>query len=229
MRLESLPRRLKHFLRVILVSIAVQVSSVGYVYVPSSQGAIARYIRKLMPSADYVGNLRKCVTWKKLPVRVFFVRDERYSQSREQFAKRGFNRWVVATEGILNYEITDDIFEADLTVRFDSMTNNGVTSTHFNKGSISRADILIGVQQSVESDIEVVAAHEFGHAMGIDGHSNDKRDLMYPTHQAGTVARVTYRDLNTMASRYSALKRLIARKMANGSTVPLRGAPISRP
>ena len=216
MKLESLAPGWKRIVCALLMSLIVQFPSLVHACapanIPGSQGAIARYIRMLMPSADYTVNLRKRVTWKKLPVRVFFVRDERYSQSREQFARRGFNRWVAATEGVLSYEVTDDIFEADLTVRFDSMTNNGVTSTHFKMGSISRADIMIGVQQSVESDIEIVAAHEFGHAMGIDGHSNDKRDLMFPTHVAGTVTRITYRDLNTMASRYPALAKLIAGK-----------------
>lgn len=51
---------------------------------------------------------------------------------------------------------------------------------------------------------QTIAAHEFGHALGIGPHSNDGNDLMYYLlHNNGTIAElVTTRDLNTLKSIY---------------------------
>jgi hypothetical protein len=172
--------------------------------------AAAKAVEALAPTPNYVGKLSHQIAWRKFPVSVYFIRDDHYSQSREQFAKHGFNRWVIVTDGIIDFVVTDDPDDADLTVRFDPKTDNGYTLTRFRDGRISRADITIGVRQGAQYDVEAVAAHEFGHAMGIDGHSDNKRDLMYPVHWSGTPSRITERDLNTLAARYPFLSKALA-------------------
>ena len=52
------------------------------------------------------------------------------------------------------------------------------------------------------SDLEAAAAHEFGHALGIEGHSKDPADLMYFQHTVGQPWTITARDLNTMKMAY---------------------------
>lgn len=51
---------------------------------------------------------------------------------------------------------------------------------------------------------QTIAAHEFGHVLGIGPHSLDENDLMYYLlHNNGTIAEpVTTRDLNTLKSVY---------------------------
>jgi predicted Zn-dependent protease len=58
------------------------------------------------------------------------------------------------------------------------------------------------VKRGNSVDISAIAAHEFGHALGIDGHSADSRDLMHPIHNMGAPCRITSRDLNTLLWLY---------------------------
>ena len=172
--------------------------------------AVAKTTDALEP--NYVDKLSHRVAWRKFPVNVYFILDSNYSESREQFARHGFNRWVIATDGLLDYVVTDDVDEANITVRFEPRTDNGYTQTRFVDKRLRRADIIVGIRQGSQTDVEAIAAHEFGHAMGIDGHSDNKRDLMYPVHRAGAPGRITDRDLNTMASRYPVLAKLLAER-----------------
>ena len=75
-----------------------------------------------------------------------------------------------------------------------------------------RADMVIGVEHDSEVDIESTAAHEFGHALGINGHSDSRRDLMYPAHFEGTRCRITDRDLDTLISIYPAIGDWLVRR-----------------
>jgi hypothetical protein len=96
---------------------------------------------------------------------------------------------------------------ADVFVRFNRDLNGGLTRTHFRKGRLFRADMTVGIAQDEGDDIECTAAHEFGHALGIDGHSDDRSDLMFPVHVMGRSFCITERDVNTLAGAYPALAK----------------------
>jgi predicted Zn-dependent protease len=53
-------------------------------------------------------------------------------------------------------------------------------------------------RQLTADEIELVAAHEMGHALGLP-HSDDPRDVMYPTN---TATRLTARDFRTLEALY---------------------------
>lgn len=69
--------------------------------------------------------------------------------------------------------------------------------------------------EATPGDIVSTAAHEFGHALGIQGHSDDPDDLMYPSETRFYSADgerlpapdrpVTARDLNTLRACYPLL------------------------
>jgi predicted Zn-dependent protease len=179
---------------------------------PQSHGAITAHITKRTAhllraerAPDYAGRLRHHMAWATFPLRVYFVRDANYSQTREEAALDGFDQWEEATNGVVRYERVSSASRAQITVRFNPRTNDGYTMTQFRRSRLRQAKISIGVRRGAYDDILCIAAHEFGHALGIDGHSDDRRDLMYPVHWAGTRCRITPRDLNTLMSIYPSL------------------------
>lgn len=177
---------------------------------PSGILAAASCLRplvRLAPTPNYISRIKHAFAWKSFPLKVFFLRDRQYASAREAMARRGLSRWVIASEGLLDFVVTEDAGAADILVRFDSKTGNGLTQSGRDKAGRHRAIITIGVKPSAESDIEAIAAHEYGHVLGIDGHSDSKRDLMYPYHYEGTHGRPSVRDLNTMAGLYPKLRR----------------------
>ena len=89
-----------------------------------------------------------------------------------------------------------------VTVKFDKTTQNGATTLHFQDLTMTRADMTVGVQGLSLGDIQCIAAHEFGHALGIDGHSPQQGDLMYAIHFIGDTCPITQRDLDTMKTGY---------------------------
>lgn len=152
--------------------------------------------------ADYLSLLKNRVTWSRLPVSVYFARDAEYSASRERAARAGFSLWEQATDGYVCFNVQDYPEHAQIVVRFDPETNDGHTTTSFTSQRIVGARITIGVEREGECDVQCTAAHEFGHALGLSGHSRNDQDLMYPAHIMGRAWSITRRDLNTLARVY---------------------------
>jgi predicted Zn-dependent protease len=150
--------------------------------------------------------------WAHFPITVFFVKDSEYTRAREQAACAGFDCWGQATHGLISYRLTSNRSTADLTVRFDATKSDGLTYTESMDGLNRRGNMSLGVAMPNHDDGEIpmddlscVAAHEFGHALGINGHSKSPLDLMYREHSIGEPWSITDRDLNTLKTDYSGL------------------------
>jgi hypothetical protein len=172
-----------------------------------------RGLNKLAPTPNYLTRAKKREPWKQFPLKVFFLRDREFASARKVMACHGFDRWVIASDGLFDYALTEDPREAAIYVRFDRKTDNGLTQIGRDKMRQLRALITIGLRNGAQSDIEAIAAHEYGHALGIDGHSDSKSDLMYPIHWSGNHGRVSLRDLNTLAAFYPVLRRALQQKL----------------
>ncbi|GAC1435482.1 MAG: hypothetical protein NVSMB6_32200 [Burkholderiaceae bacterium] len=157
---------------------------------------------------DYSARLKVQGIWDTFPLRVYFVRDAQYSLKREQEARTGFSRWSEATDNYISFTVVDKAQDGQMLVRFNPASDDGFTTSRFRSTSqprssrIVQANITIGVKRSWPHDVECIAAHEFGHALGINGHSDNPRDLMFPVHTMGTPWSITRRDLNTLAAIY---------------------------
>lgn len=153
---------------------------------------------------NYVPQIERLLYWERFPVAVHFVQDEHYSDYYRTLALQGFDQWVEATGGVVRYQVVETAAAAQITVSFKPDTRNGLTTyTYYpSSGMLKTAKIEIGVKERNPIDIRSVAAHEFGHAIGIGGHSTDPSDMMYPHFVSNVPLQISPRDLNTAKTAY---------------------------
>ena len=165
--------------------------------------------------------------WARMPVRVSFVDDSAATPEREQSVLTGFNAWVRATGGAIHYRLVSDPEKADIVVSFDLEPfvpahpgAVGHTDLRSSGPEMARADMVLATAGVSPDELQQTAAHEFGHALGINGHSDSPDDMMAPTTVRlvwadGTTRpapprTVTARDLNTLWLCYPALRPHVA-------------------
>ena len=159
-------------------------------------------------ATTYTPNYAPAVTllhWTGFPLRVFFVQDAQYTAARQSLTLAGFDRWVAATGGRATYTVVNTASDADFKVSFFRFTGGSgdtlgtTTVTYNNQGVIQSSTMNIGITGDNPTDVET-AAHEYGHNIGISGHSPNSADLMYFTGNAS--GNVTTSDLNTVRTAY---------------------------
>lgn len=156
---------------------------------------------------NYAPSLRTLRSWPKQDLTVY-IGPSLAAPHKSDRVIQGVALWATAAEGRLRFHFTQDRGDearADITVQFvpRGLLGGrivGRTSTHYNNpGVITRADILI--DEGLDGDVLVdVAAHEIGHALGIDGHSPTPNDLMYSL--STPPALLSSADINTLKSAY---------------------------
>ena len=162
----------------------------------------------------YADALTNELHWGHFPIRVAFTNSMSSDREKlDEIAQRGFNQWVKATQGEVKYEVVSTPARADVTVTYEVVparpfTGGKLGTTGFNYNKTRRqlfhADMHLNVWEGMTrrdlERFENTAAHEFGHALGINGHSPNPDDLMYFTSSQSD--GVTARDLNTLKQAY---------------------------
>lgn len=174
---------------------------------------------------NYLSDLPTKHKWRKLPVHVFFQTGGSYSPAREQAVRAGFDEWSRATNGVIGYTLVSTQKQADVIVRFvpsgfvpPDPKAVGVTAYSTHGSYLYKALMTLATGgQSRPAEITEVAAHEWGHALGIHGHSQTESDLMYgvttrylslnPDFVPPPPRTVGTRDLNTLKAIYAPLFR----------------------
>ena len=140
---------------------------------------------------------------------------EGYSEQAYQAAVQGVSMWKpLEKEGLFSYQLTDDPTEADIYYFWTKQFVNkmglalfandirGLTSKEIfpykavlagGKAEFKPVVILLRTTEADGSQIpfgrlKASAAHEFGHALGIDGHSTNPVDLMSKFHGKGMIS-----------------------------------------
>lgn len=172
------------------------------------------------PNYAHARELHSLMHWEHFPLRVYFVPG--VTPERRDLALSGFDEWVHATRGIVCWQLVSAADQADLTVTFTSTSvvsgsPNIIGQTFVTSDDlvIHKATMLLSEQGDDAAEIKAMSAHEFGHALGIEGHSDNSDDMMYPIiswslpsvwnaqHQFLDPPRtVTLRDVNTLKAAY---------------------------
>ncbi len=143
--------------------------------------------------------------WDRFPLRVSFTKNDQLSASRQAVAVKGFNQWVAATGNRADYTVVDSDASPNVTVSFYKFTGGpgdtlGTTTVSYTGDNVIRkAEIKLGITGNAADD-QLTAAHEYGHTLGISGHSPVELDLMYFTGNLS--GEITPSDLNTVRTAY---------------------------
>lgn len=176
-------------------------------------------------AADYghAPEMKALLHWPHMPVRVGFVDDSADTPGREKDALAGFSEWVAATGGAVRFQIVGDPRRADIVVGFNLEPYVpghpgavGHTELTHDGPVMVKADMTLATAGVPSDEMVETAAHEFGHALGLNGHSDAPADMMYPSTTRvllpdGTLLptlprMVTSRDLSTLWLCYPALR-----------------------
>lgn len=174
------------------------------------------YTRVVMGSSE--------VLWKKFPVTFFMGSAPQLKW--QQGAREAFDIW----SKILPLKLVASPSEADIRMGWEeapeSPEHSGEESDvvlyrHEGSAMHGRRVAIITVDQSRDwskDEMRAIVLHELGHALGIKGHSNNKKDLMFwrmreKTHRLRTpyhpiiwkslVKQPSQRDINTLIRLYN--------------------------
>ncbi|MBC7879814.1 MAG: matrixin family metalloprotease [Anaerolineae bacterium] len=158
---------------------------------------------------DRVVGAQGVIRLTRLPVRVYL----RAAPSAELEAAvwAGAKRWEEASDGTIRFERVDNPLEADISVVFSKQTGvkeAGVASMETLGRLMPSVNVNLNLDQMLHIRLvdqshflETVATHEFGHALGLWGHSNNAEDIMFPEMSA--TDRPSAQDVRTLRKLYA--------------------------
>ena len=171
---------------------------------------------------DAVISAGKLERWNpaSFPLRIYFNLDKATPPAYVQEVKNAFSTWEKETNGFMKFTYINYPQGANFVCNFKSnMKNRGCDDkgsgtaayqyfTYKNNGNIDKSIINFSAYhcngQPYSQDLFYsFALHEIGHGLGLRGHSNNRRDLMYPMAESRGRAKISKADMNTLRAVYS--------------------------
>jgi predicted Zn-dependent protease len=130
-----------------------------------------------------------------------------------------FNDWFRASGGAFNFSFVDSAAQADYIIKWSAhdtadldATEAGITITDTAPDTVTKKDYIEHAETTIRTavngcelgdrQIAETCLHEIGHALGIDDHSPDVRDIMYYAISPKQSGHITQRDSQTIARLY---------------------------
>ena len=119
------------------------------------------------------------------------------------------NEWETAAPEIIRFEETDTPEQADIRVSWGHSGLMDIQDTRLGSAELTRLNAEQGFQVEVilmlegdgtigkltQEEMRTVCLHEFGHALGLWGHSPHPADINYPTATAQASYRARHRNV----------------------------------
>lgn len=145
----------------------------------------------------------------KMPLKVFINNPYNvpgYRTEMRNAINDAFTAWRTASGGKVRFEPTSKRENADIVVSWNSRFNDnklGVSPFQVMGGKIIQSDVTLGTTMPDGSPMPYsvfrgTTIHEFGHAIGIKGHSPYPEDIMYFSTNGNQSSNLTSRDKNTI-------------------------------
>ncbi len=169
------------------------------------------YIKNAISSS---GNV---TIWDKsrMPLKVYINNDIKVKADYINQTKAALAEWQAAGNGLFSFVYVNNPAAADVTVIYGrkSAGDLGITKSSNNNNKREKSTITLYTINSATGkpltpiDVHNVALHEFGHMLGINGHSPSENDRIYSvydfTKYSNTPLKLTQRDINTMLTLYN--------------------------
>jgi len=186
-------------------------------------------------SDNYISNAVNAsgsyVIWQSMPVRVFISEN-----SYKKVVEAAFTTYNNSFNGLISFSFVENPDNSQIKVTFPSriessesdqfiagLTNNFSSGKYIQSSTIQLLTEKNGVNLSSTS-VYNTALHEIGHALGINGHSQNRDDIMFAQTQSGRTASLTSRDLATLKIMYSNNEALINQNSASAGSEKLKEA-----
>ncbi|MDD3594038.1 MAG: tetratricopeptide repeat protein [Candidatus Gastranaerophilales bacterium] len=179
---------------------------------PSAVSTIDNYVKNAITTSG------ELVVWNKqnMPLKIYIDNSLKVNNAYVDSAKTALSNWKESSEGNFDYVYTQEKPNADIVITFKGIAPKsqnqilGMTKHKSQNGYITAVQVDLYTQGPnykplTPVDVYNVALHEFGHAIGIWGHSDNKSDIMYALYnQTGNPGRLqlSLRDKNTAKAIY---------------------------
>lgn len=155
---------------------------------------------------DYLSEINSTTKWTAMPIRVW-VQQSKYTDTVYQ----AFNEWQYVSGGLIKFTKTNSESQGNIKVYFTDQIQRsgndtlGLTTTSYINGNITGARIQLVYKYNgkifTQKELYPIALHEIGHALGINGHSTNNNDVMFPNN--GIIGiHTSKRDVNTLKAIY---------------------------
>lgn len=197
---------------------------------PSQFQAMAAPIaapRHMDSASDYMPAITEQGTfhWEngKMPIKVFIGNGQGVPSYRPQygsFIRKGFDEWCRISNGKLAWVEVTEAAKADVTVAWTIQVNQrpegteaGKTDAYTRYNTATGQGVIYGAKMQfltklpgrefTDLEVEKTCLHEVGHAMGLQGHSPYRNDIMFYAVQPTQAPALTARDVNTLNRLYA--------------------------
>lgn len=159
-------------------------------------GKVVRFDEKKMPLKVYIESGAKIPGW---------------TQDYKRLVTVACRNWQASTANRVRFLVVQKPDNADIVVRWrQNFQDNllGVSPFQIVGNMIIRSDVTLALnypennQRIPMAELQAIATHEFGHAIGIKGHSPYANDIMYFSRNGHQPTTLSQRDINTMKLLY---------------------------